>query len=40
MPVTLLSSVWSSIVGSRGDWYLFQQSEIKKEIEKLFKDTE
>ena len=35
-PDSLLSLVWDPIVGSRGDWYVFEQSKIEEKIKKLF----
>ena len=35
----LLSSAWGPIIGSRGDWYVFQQSQIEEEIKRLYKNA-
>ena len=35
-PDGLISSVWGPIVGSRGDWYVFQQSQVEQEIKRLY----
>ena len=38
-PDGLFSSLFGPVVGSRGDWYLFQQSGIEMDIKKLFDDA-
>ena len=38
-PDGLLSSAWGPIVGSRGDWYVFQQSQVEQGIKRLYKSA-
>ncbi|PGG94983.1 hypothetical protein AJ80_10062 [Polytolypa hystricis UAMH7299] len=38
-PDGLLSSIFSPVVGSHGDWFVFQQSLLENNIKKLFKEA-
>ena len=38
-PDGLFSSAWGPIVGSCGDWYVFQQSDIEQDIKRLYENA-